>query len=123
MAPRIAAEIGSSWSFYALGKVAEVKLTTVDLICYGNTAGRGFKPYTHFDMNARFEARPDPKDGRPGKYLTDTGIDIDAVLCQVGFNQAGKTIKAGDKEAITKAIKENEDAGSDMEDEGDSDME
>ena len=74
-------------------------------------------------MNARFEARPDPKDGRPGKYLTDTGIDFDAVLCQVGFNQAGKTIKAGDKEAITKAIKENEDAGSDMEDEGDSDTE
>ena len=59
-------------------------------------------------MNARFEARPDPKDRRPGKYLTDTGIDFDAVLCQVGFNQAGKTIKAGDKEAITKAIKENE---------------
>ena len=103
--------------------VKEVKLTTVDLICYGNTAGRDFKPYTHFDINARFEPRPDPEDRRAGHYLTDTDIDLDAVLCQVGYNQGSKTIKARDKEAITKAIKENEGAGSDMEDEGDSDVE
>ena len=41
----------------------------------------------------------------------------------MGFNPGAKTIKAKDKEAITKAIKENEDAGSDMEDEGESDVE
>ena len=108
--------------FYALGKVKEVKLTACDLICYGNTAGRDFKPFKHFDLNGRFEARPDPNNRRSGHYMTDTDIDLDAILCKVGFNQGGKTIKASSKEAVTRAIRENEDAD-DSDNEGDSDVE
>ena len=92
------------------------------LICYGNTAGRDFKPFKHFDLNGRFEARPDPNNRRSGHYVTDTDIDLDAILCKVGFNQGGKTIKASSKEAVTRAIRENEDAD-DSDDEGDSDVE